>query len=156
MRPTGHIRRRHSGSWEIRYSLGTDAATGKRRIATATIKGDRRIAEKELRSLLRTLDTGEHVDPTRATVAQWLSQWLNAIQNEISPKSHERYSEIVSNYLSPALGALPIAKLTPSHIQGAYTKWATCGRRDGKIRWPCSIDTPICRSGSAVRSCPRS
>jgi hypothetical protein len=59
MRPTGHIRQRSSGSFEIRYSLGPDSATGKRRIATTTVKGNRRAAEKELRRLLRTLDTGE-------------------------------------------------------------------------------------------------
>src|SRR5215813_6595662 len=76
MRPTGHIRERSPRSWELRYSLGTDPATGKRRIATATVKGDRRAAEKELRRLLRTLDTGEHVDPTHMTVREWLLQWL--------------------------------------------------------------------------------
>ena len=33
MRTTGHIRQRTPGSWELRYSLGTDPATGKRRIS---------------------------------------------------------------------------------------------------------------------------
>lgn len=55
MRSTGHIRQRTPGSWELRYSLGSDPATGKRRIATATVRGDRRAAEKELRRLLRAL-----------------------------------------------------------------------------------------------------
>ena len=62
MRSTGHIRQRAWGSWELRYTLGTDPATGRRRTATTTVKGNRRAAEKELRRLLRTLDTGEHVD----------------------------------------------------------------------------------------------
>jgi hypothetical protein len=64
MRSTGHIRQRSPGSWKIRYNLGSDPATGKRRIATSMVKGDRRAAERELRRLLRTLDTGEHVDPS--------------------------------------------------------------------------------------------
>lgn len=66
------------------------------------------------------------------TTAQWLVRWLDAIRDSVSPKSHERYSEIVTNYLSPELGALPISKLGPSHIQAAYTKWAVEGRHDGK------------------------
>jgi hypothetical protein len=70
MRPTGHLRERSPGSWELRYSLGTNPATGKRRMATSTVKGNRRAAEKEMRRLLRTLDTGEHVDPTRMTVRE--------------------------------------------------------------------------------------
>jgi integrase len=101
-------------------------------MATTTVKGNRRAAEKELRRLLRALDTGEHVDPTRMTVGQWLVTWLGAVRTEISPKSHERYSEIVENFLVPALGNLPLVKLAPSHLQEAYNKWATGGRRDGK------------------------
>ena len=133
MRPTGHIRERSPGSWELRYSLGTDPATGKRRTATTTITGNRRAAEKELRRLLRTLDTGEHVDPTRMTVRGWLTVWLAAVREEVSPKTYERYSEIVNNFLAAELGALSIAKLTAAHIQTAYTKWAAEGRRDGKV-----------------------
>jgi integrase len=131
-RPTGHIRERSPGSWELRYSLGTDPATGKRRTITTSLKGNREAAQKELRRLLRTIDTGEHVDPTCMTVRQWLETWLAAVRIEISPKSHERYSEIVANFLIPALGNLPIAKLAPAHIQNAYNQWSTGGRRDGK------------------------
>lgn len=131
-RPTGHIRERSPGTWELRYSLGTDTATGKRRTVTTSVKGKREAAEKELRRLLRTVDTGEHVDPTRMTVRQWLTTWLAAVRAEISPKSHERYTEIVENFLAPALGNLSIGKVTPVDIQKAYNNWATSGRRDGK------------------------
>src|ERR1700687_421928 len=132
MRRTGHIRERAPGSSELRYSLGTDPARGKRKIATATVRGSRKDAEKELRRLLRTLDTGEHVDPTRITVRELLASWLAAVREEIAPKTHERYSELVNHFLAPALGNLPIAKLAPVHIQEAYASWAASGRRDGK------------------------
>ena len=36
MRRAGHIRERSPGSFELRYSLGTDPATGKRNIAIGT------------------------------------------------------------------------------------------------------------------------
>jgi integrase len=131
-RPKGHIRQRSPGTWELRYSLATDSAIGRRRIVTTTLRGDRRAAERELRRLLREVDTGEHVDPTRLTVRAWLIQWLGTVRQEVSPKSHERYTEIVTNFLIPALGNLPLTKLAPVHIQGAYNEWATGGRRDGK------------------------
>jgi hypothetical protein len=117
---------------ELRYSRGTDPATGKRLVVTTTVRRDRKAAERELRRLLRTVDTGEHVDPTRMTVRAWLTQWHEAVRSEVSPKTHERYGEIVNNFLIPALGALPLAKLTPSHIEKAYSDWASGGRRDGK------------------------
>jgi integrase len=132
MRRTGHIRERTPGAFELRYNLGTDPATGRRRIATATFRGNRKDAEKELRRLLRALDTGEHVDPNRITVRGWLATWLDAIREEVAPRTSERYGEIVRNFLVPALGNLPLAKLSPVHLQDAYNAWSTGGRRDGK------------------------
>ena len=46
MRPTGHMRERSPGSWELRYSLGTNPATGKRRVATTTVEGNRGCRER--------------------------------------------------------------------------------------------------------------
>src|SRR3954471_20795763 len=120
MRPSGHLRQRSPGSYDLRYSFGTNPATGKRKLATATVRGTRKDADKELRRLLRTLDTGEHVDPTRMTVRQWLATWLATVQQEVAPRSHERYASIVNHHLMPALGALPITKLAAAHIQSFY------------------------------------
>jgi len=106
--------------------------TGKRRVATTTVRGTKKDAEKELRRLLRAVDTGEHVDPTRMTVGQWLADWLHSTAGEVAPRTHETYSDLVNHYLIPALGNVPIVKLTPHHLQGAYARWATGGRRDGK------------------------
>jgi integrase len=101
-------------------------------MVTATVHGTRKEAEKELRRLLRALDTGEHVDPNRITVRQWLETWLGSVHEEVAPKTSERYGEIVNNYLAPALGSLHLGKLAPVHIQDAYNGWANSGRRDGK------------------------
>jgi integrase len=132
MRRAGHIRDRSPGSFELRYSLGTDPATGKRKIVTATVRGSRKDAEKELRRLLRSLDTGEHVDPNNLSVRAWLTQWLAIIRSEITPRSYECYTDIVVARLVPAFGKLPLAKLAPADIQKVYTQWSTSGRRDGK------------------------
>jgi hypothetical protein len=70
MRRRGTIKSRSSGSYRIRYSLGRDPVSGKRRFGTATVRGTRKDAERELTRLLRTTDTGEHVDPSRMTVQQ--------------------------------------------------------------------------------------
>jgi integrase len=78
------------------------------------------------------IDTGEHVEPTRMTVRVWLVKWLDTVRQEVSPKTHERYSEIVNNFLTPALGSLALAKLAPNQIQEAYNRWARSGRLDGK------------------------
>src|SRR5215470_12550636 len=129
---TGHIRQRSPGSWEVRYDFGTDPGTGKRRIATVTVRGDRKAAEKELRRLLRTVDDGSHVDPSHITVRQWLETWLETVRSEITPKTAERYGEICRNFLMPAFGNISLTRLAPTQIQTAYNAWAIGGRRDGK------------------------
>jgi integrase len=132
MRRTGHIRERSPGSFELRYALVDNPATGRRRTATVTVHGSRKDAEKELRRLLRAVDTGEHVDPHRITVREWLRTWLEATRQEVAPRTAERYAEIVTNFLVPALGSLQLTRLAPVHIQDAYNGWAAGGRRDGK------------------------
>ena len=131
-RNAGTIRERSPGSFELRYSLGKDPATGKRRTANVTIRGTRKDADRELRRLLRTLDTGEHVDPTRLTVREWLAMWLEAVRGEVSPRTAERYGELVQHFLLPSLGNLPLPKLASTHVQTTYTALANGGRRDGK------------------------
>ena len=132
MRPVGHIRQRSCGSWELRYSIGRSSETGRRRVATVTVRGTRKDAERELRRLLRTQDTGEHVDPTRMTAAQWLNQWLGLIRDSVSGKTYERYAELANNFLIPEFGQVRLSRLTPAQIQASYAKWSMEGRRDGK------------------------
>ncbi len=45
------------GVWELSYSAGVNPATGEREIAAATVRGDRRDAERELRRLVAIADT---------------------------------------------------------------------------------------------------
>jgi integrase len=123
MRPRGTITSRSPGSYRIRYSLGRDPVTGKRRFGTATVRGTRKQAEKELVRLLRTVDTGEHVDPTRITAGDWLRLWVDALKTEVSPKTHERYAEIVRCYLLPAIGSVQLQRLTPTDIQRGYNNF---------------------------------
>ena len=127
----GHIRQR-SGSWEIRYDLAPDPVTGKRQTRTATVRGTKRDAQVELRRLLGQVDRGEHADPRKLTVGDWLEQWLEEVAHKVSPKTFQGYAQIVRQHLIPALGALRLALLAAVHIQGYYNRARASGRRDGK------------------------
>ena len=129
---TGHIRPRGPGAWELKYDLGADPISGKRRIRYRTVHGNRRDAQRELRELLGAVDQGRYADPGKMTVGGWLEQWLAEAKHGVSPKTHERYTEIVNKHLVPALGALPLAKLAPVHIQSYYSDALKSGRLDGK------------------------
>jgi integrase len=128
----GHIRPRGPGAWELKYDVGRDAKSGRRITKYATVRGTKRDAQRELRRLLGTVDVGQHVDPGKLTVGQWLKQWLEEARHGVSRKTHERYSEIVNQHLVPALGNTQLAKLAPVHVQGFYSDALSSGRLDGK------------------------
>ena len=75
---------------------------------------------------------GVYVEPSKDTVAQFLGRWLEHIKPNVSPRTHERYTEIATKNLAPLLGTVILTKLTPMHISAAYTAALTSGRRDGK------------------------
>jgi integrase len=128
----GHIQRRGKSSWRLKYDLGRHPKTGVRIIKYKTVRGKKSEAQAELRRLLGTVDVGRHVDPGKMTVGDWLKQWLEEARHTTSPKTHERYSEIVNLHLHPALGAIQLAKFAPVHIQGFYSDALKSGRLDGK------------------------
>jgi hypothetical protein len=107
----GHIRRRGPGAWELKFDI-SPGPLGKRRTRTATVRGSKRNAQVELRRLLAEIDRGGSAD-TKTTVGAWLGRWLIEARHTTSPKTHERYTEIVQLHLIPALGAIPLAKLRP-------------------------------------------
>ena len=124
MRPRGTITSRSPGSHRIRISLKErDPVSGARRFTTKTVRGTKTEAKQELTRLLGEIDAGKHVDASRMTVGEWLSAWVDATKAEVSPKTHERYAEIVRCYLTPALGSLRLQKLTTADIQRAYNNF---------------------------------
>jgi integrase len=121
----GHIRQRSPGSWELRYRAG-----GKTR--TATFRGAKREAERELRRLMAEADRGvAAAAPARLTLAEWLSQWLEITRGEIRPITSDRYEAAVRLYLVPALGTIRLRDLSPRDIQAAFARWTTAGRYRG-------------------------
>jgi len=128
----GHIRPRGKGAWELKYDVGIDPLTGRRVTKYATVRGPKRDAQRELRRRLEAVDQGRHADPGKLTLGAWLGQWSELVRNEVSIRTWEAYAEIVKNHLVPALGALPLGKVQPVHIQSYYAEASTAGRCDGR------------------------
>jgi integrase len=130
---TGHIRRRGEKSWELKYDAGTNPLTGQRRTRYASFKGTKRQAELELARLVAEHAAGNSVDPTKATVGEFLLTWLTdwAKQN-VSPLTLQSYEMLVRRYIAPRIGDIPIQKLKPQHLQSLYAGLGRDGRADGQ------------------------
>ena len=126
-RGNGHVRERSPGSFELRWRAG-----GK--VHTATFRGGKRAAEKELRRRLSDADRGIAAGaPASLTMAGWLAQWLEIVRadTDIRPITFDRYETAVRLYLAPTLGTIRLRDLTPRDIQAAFTGWAQGGRQRG-------------------------
>ena len=129
----GSIRQRAKGSWEVCVDTGRDPVTGKRLRHFESIRGPKSQAQRRLHELLRSIEQGAYVRPSRLTVAQFLEEWLrDYVRANTAPRTCERYEEIVRGHLIPALGSLPLLALQPQHIQRYYSQALESGRRDSK------------------------
>ena len=70
--------------------------------------------------------------PPPNILGDWLNRWLAEATHDVSPKTRERYTEIVTKHFIPALGAIRLAQLAPVNIQDYYSQALITGRRDGK------------------------
>jgi hypothetical protein len=127
----GHIRERSPGHWAIVLEI-RDPETGNRKRKWHSFAGTKREAQIECSRLIVSLGCGTYLEPNKLTLAQFFERWLDHVQSQISPKSRERYSEVVRKNIIPAIGAVPLTKLRPAQISQMYAKALANGRRDGK------------------------
>jgi integrase len=128
----GHIRKRGKSSWAVVLYLGRDE-TGKDRHRWYSVRGTRRDAERELARLLHEASTGFYVEPARMSVSEFLDRWLiDYAKPKVSPKTCERYREMIDGHIKPVLGSYSLPKLAPLHVQAFYSRALAAGRKDGK------------------------
>ncbi len=130
----GHIRQR-GDSFELKFDLGRDPTTGKRRIQYHTVRGTKRDAQAKLRALMKAVDEHSFVEPSKLTVADYMrdrvAQWETSLE-PITRKTAERYRELVKHQIVPHLGAMTLQKLKPADIEGWHGTLKASGRKDGK------------------------
>jgi integrase len=119
----GGIDERGKGVFRLRYRVA-----GKR--FTKTLRGTSTEARTELRKLVRSGDTGDHVAPDKMTVAQWIDQWIEAgapgrKKKKVGQRTLERYEELLRVHVKPQVGARPLQKLVATEIDELYGELET-------------------------------
>ncbi len=120
----GHVRQRQNGLWEARVQLERRRVSlyGKTQAEVLGKLAEAKKAQAEGRSPL----------PDRSTVGAFLDQWLETVKSSARPKTYESYETTVRLHLKPAIGNLPIVKLTAVDVQAMLTKLSKTRRAVGK------------------------
>src|SRR5262249_27868782 len=128
----GHVRKRGKGSWEIKFDLGTNPVTGKRETRYHSFKGSRKEARAELVRSSAEAIKGVYVDASGETISQFLDGWdRDFASHHVSLKTIERYRQLIANQIKPHLGAMPVQKVKPIHLNALYSKLKESGGIDG-------------------------
>lgn len=120
----GSIDARGLDRWRLRYRIGS------KRFST-TYHGDLKEARRELRRLLRTGDTGDHIAPAKVTLAEWIARWVALLERQqddgeqrrrglVSARTIERYAELLRCHVTPTLGTRPVQQIKASEIDDLY------------------------------------
>jgi integrase len=121
----GGIDERGEGRYRLRYRHN-----GKR--FSKAFRGSISEARKELRRLIKSGDDGEHIDPSKVTVATWIDRWIILNQRHdveadgssrrglVNRRTLERYEELLRCHVTPTLGKRPLQKLQGTEIDDLY------------------------------------
>jgi integrase len=125
----GHIRQRGQLSWELKYDVDRDG--GGRRTVYASFKGSKRQAQARLARLLASVADGGHIEPSKLTVGEHvmarLAHWRAS--GTISPKTAERYEQLITGQILPHLGSRPLQKLNTRDVEAWHAVLMSTGRR---------------------------
>jgi integrase len=130
---SGHVRKRGKHSWELKFDVGRDEATGKRITQFHSFRGTKKEAEYKLAELVASVGKDEYVSRSKLTVGDHVKARIDQWQTmgDITPKTAERYRELLENQIRPHLGDRTLQKLRPVEVERWHATLKAEGRKDG-------------------------
>jgi integrase len=113
----------------VKIELDADPATGRRRQRWHSGYRTKREAERARVDLLSKLDRGEYVEPSHQTLADFLEDWLRAIEPTLRPSTFDSYSRNVRNHVIAHIGSGRLTKVDAGTLNGLYAHLLASGRR---------------------------
>jgi integrase len=91
-------------------------------------------AQAFLTETLGQLQHGDLVEPTRLTVADYLTEhWLPLAKRSIRPSTWDSYNRTLRNHVIPRIGDVNLQNLTAAHLDRLYTELLNGGRKDSTV-----------------------
>lgn len=119
------------GSWTYVANVQGEAGAKRRQVTKGGFR-TKRDAEAALRAFLCNADKGLVALPTRITLGQYLTEWLDAVEPSLAPTAASNYRTLVRCYVVPHLGDRRLTGLRPDHFLSAYRALLAGGGRLGR------------------------
>jgi integrase len=117
------------GQYYVKIELDADPGTGRRRQKWHSGYRTKREAERARVDLLSRRDCGTYVEPSHQTLAEFLEEWLRAIEPTVRPSTFDSYSRNVHNHVSAHIGSVRLTKVDAGTLNGLYARLLASGRR---------------------------
>lgn len=128
--------------YSVIVELDRDPVTGKRRREWHSGYPTKRDAEAARVEILGRLQRGEHVAPSKLTLAAFLEdRWLPAKRATLRPSTHESYARNARAHVVPALGSARLQGLSADAMTTFYGQLAQERKVAGETRPPLSART---------------
>ena len=127
---SGSVSRSGSG-WQYVVDAGLDAH-GRRRQHRRRGFATKKLAEAAMVEAQSAALHGELVSCGRRTLAEFLEQWLAAVQASLEPAGYTNYRNCLRLYVVPRLGHVQLAALTPLTLSTLYADLLRAGGRGGR------------------------
>lgn len=112
----GSIHQRKDGTWAGYVTVSSPGEKQRRRWVYGKKRAD---VARKVTDLLKRQDQGLPIQTTeRLTVAKLLDRWLEATKPAVRHSTYSVYEVQVRRHLSPGLGRLQLAKLSPADVSG--------------------------------------
>ncbi len=125
---------RRGTAYYVKIELDPDPITGKRRQKWHSGYRTKRDAERARVDLLSKFDRGEYVEPTHATLGDFLREWLRTIEPTLRPGTFDSYSRNVHNHVIAHIGTMRLTRVDAGALNGLYATLLASGRRPSSRR----------------------
>jgi integrase len=120
----GHIHKRGS-TYTVVYD--ESRSNGRRRQRSKGGFRTKREAETFLTDQLRRLGDGSYAQPSKLTVAEFLAEWLSAVEATLRPGSVRQYDAAIRLRINPSLGHMRLQTLSGGHLNALYRELEQAG-----------------------------
>lgn len=128
----GCITQRSDGRWQASFTVKYDPITRTSKKAYIYGKTREEVRDK-LTDALHSVKNGTYRQPSKLTVGEWLTMWLNDyMKPSIRPTTWEGYQTQIDKHIIPNLGHIRLDKLQTSNLQKLYNDKLKGDRADGR------------------------